>query len=72
MNIRYSEGIRDSGDWDYGILLLSGQIRQNFRDGKWPPPNVLFDIKVDGVPVCVVTKNPISPLFREKVTPQTS
>jgi hypothetical protein len=72
MNIRYSEGIRNSGDWDYGILLLSGQIRQNFRDGKWPPPNVLFDIKVDGVPVCVVTKNPISPLFREKVTPQTS
>ena len=66
MDIHYSEGTLDSEDWDYAILLLSGQTRQDFREGKWPPPNALFDVKVDGVPVCVVTKNPRSPLFREQ------
>ncbi len=66
MNIRYNEETLDADDWDYAILLLNGQSRQDFRDGKWPPPNALFEVKVDGVPVCVITKNPRSPLFRKQ------
>lgn len=65
MNVKYFLDIDAPGDWDYAILRLHNQTLQDLREGKWPPQNILFEIKIDGVPVCAVTKNPNSPLFRE-------
>ncbi len=70
MNLKYSTGPNAPDDWDYAILRLHNQTLQDLREGKWPPPNILFEVKVDGFPVCVVVKNQNSPLFRAGTSPE--
>ncbi|HOW58713.1 MAG TPA: glycosyltransferase family 39 protein [Candidatus Omnitrophota bacterium] len=68
MTIHYSHHARVAPDWDYAIILLQQQTLRDFREGKWPPENSLFEVKVDGVTVCAVTANPKSPLFRKEMS----
>lgn len=44
--------------WDFWLALSRGVDPDNLKNGKWPPPVVLHEVTVDGVPLCAVVKNP--------------
>lgn len=65
MNIRYTQNSLPLPDWDYGIFPLHQQTVSDIQRGAWPPPDTFLEIKVDGITVCAVVKNPRSSLFKE-------
>ena len=65
LNIHLSRSSKNTG-WDYAIYSLNQQTRGEMLLEGWPPLNALYEVKVDGVTVCAVIKNPDSPLSREK------
>lgn len=63
MHIRYNADMLTYERWDYGIFLLNKQTLAEIKGGNWPPANTLHEVKVGGLTVCAVVKNPDSPLF---------
>jgi tetratricopeptide (TPR) repeat protein len=47
---------RDHLDWDYYVAYSRFIEPENLQNGAWPPANVVYTVKVDDVPVCVVIK----------------
>ena len=45
---------RDHLDWDYYVAYSRFIEPENLQNGSWPPGKVLYSLKVDDVPVCVV------------------
>lgn len=52
--IRYYE--RGESDWDYAIVCNTGVSPEQIQNGTFPPKNTVFEIKVDGKPICIVLK----------------
>lgn len=47
---------RGKYDWDYGIFSSTNIDPIQIQKGFWPPLNTIYEVKVDGIPVCVVVK----------------
>lgn len=52
--IRYNE--RGETDWDYAIICNTGIAPEQIQNGTFPPKNTVYQVKVDGKPICVVVK----------------
>lgn len=52
--IRWSE--RGNVDWDYAIICTTGIYPELLRIGTYPPKNTVYEVKVDGRPICIVLK----------------
>lgn len=52
--IRYNE--RGETDWDYAIICNTGISPEQIQNGTFPPKNTVYQVKVDGKPICVVVK----------------
>ena len=52
--IRYNE--RGEVDWDYAIICNTGISPEQIQNGTFPPKNTVYEVKVDGKPICVVIK----------------
>jgi len=52
--IRYDE--MGASDWDYAIVCVTGIAPEMLQNHSFPPKNTVHEIKVDGVPICVVLK----------------
>lgn len=52
--IRYNE--RGETDWDYAIICNTGIPPEQIQNGTFPPKNTVYQVKVDGKPICVVVK----------------
>jgi hypothetical protein len=52
--IRYNE--RGESDWDYAIICNTGIAPEELRNGAFPPKNTVYQVKVDGKPICIVLK----------------
>ncbi len=47
---------RYSKDWDYAILFSRDEDPSKLTSGNWPPPETIYTVKVDGVPIAAVLK----------------
>jgi len=47
---------RGNSDWDYGIFTITGMMPEEIKNENFPPKNTVFQIKVDGKPICLVLK----------------
>jgi len=47
---------RNEQDWDYFITYGRFISPYQLQNGKWPPANVVYSVKIDGVPLGVVIK----------------
>ena len=47
---------RYSKDWDYCILFSRDEDPSVLASGNWPPPETIYTVKVDGVPIAAVLK----------------
>ncbi|MDR3329568.1 MAG: phospholipid carrier-dependent glycosyltransferase [Prevotellaceae bacterium] len=53
--VRWNE--RGNSDWDYAIFSITGINPELLKSAKaFPPKNTAYQIKVDGVPICIVLK----------------
>lgn len=52
--IRYYE--KGNADWDYAIICNTGISPEQLRSGVFPPKNTVYEVKIDGKPICVVLK----------------
>lgn len=52
--IRYNE--RGEVDWDYAIICNTGISPEQIQNRTFPPHNTVYEVKVDGKPICVVIK----------------
>ncbi|MDR2937395.1 MAG: phospholipid carrier-dependent glycosyltransferase [Prevotellaceae bacterium] len=53
--VRWNE--RGNSDWDYAIFTITGMNAELLKNKKaFPPKNTAYQIKVDGVPICIVLK----------------
>jgi Flp pilus assembly protein TadD len=53
--VRWNE--RGFNDWDYAIFTITGMNAELLKNKKaFPPKNTAYQIKVDGVPICIVLK----------------
>ncbi len=52
--IRWAE--RGNVDWDYAMVCVTGIRPETIKNGTFPPKNTVHEVKVDGVPVCIVLK----------------
>lgn len=52
--IRYNE--RGESDWDYAIICNTGIPPEELKNGAFPPKNTVYQVKVDGKPICIVIK----------------
>jgi TPR repeat protein len=52
--VRWSE--KGEFDWDYAIFCNTGIYPSYLLNGGFPPQNTVHQIKVDGVPICIVLK----------------
>ncbi len=49
---------QNRADWDYGIFISRFLDSPALRSGYWPAAaKVIYEVKADGVPLCVVLKN---------------
>ncbi|MBL4715561.1 MAG: tetratricopeptide repeat protein [Bacteroidia bacterium] len=48
---------RNNKHWDYAIFYSRFANRKQLLNKTWPPMGVIYTVKVDDVPVCVVLKN---------------
>ena len=42
--------------WNYAILLSREENAQSLREGKWPPPGAIYQVKADNAVLCAVMK----------------
>ncbi|GHU93843.1 hypothetical protein FACS1894156_1270 [Bacteroidia bacterium] len=48
---------RGFNDWDYGVFNITGMLPELLKNKKaFPPANTAYQIKADGVPICIVLK----------------
>ncbi|MBO7277454.1 MAG: hypothetical protein J6U84_05780 [Bacteroidales bacterium] len=52
--VRWNE--KGEFDWDYAIFCNTGIYPSYLLNGGFPPQNTVHQIKVDGVPICIVLK----------------
>lgn len=52
--IRYYD--RGETNWDYAIICNTGIFPEQLKNGTFPPKNTVYQVKVDGKPICVVVK----------------
>lgn len=52
--LRYYE--RGNYDWDYAIVCNTGIAPEQLKNNTFPPKNTVYEVKVDGKPICVVLK----------------
>ncbi|WP_298548068.1 tetratricopeptide repeat protein [uncultured Aquimarina sp.] len=56
-NLSYVAARQDSPDWEYSIVMLSEAKHNWGLLENWPPNNTVYEVKVDDVTICAVTKN---------------
>ena len=56
-NLVYVTAPPVSPNWDYSIVMLSESKHHREILNVWPPPNSVYEVKVDGLTVCAVVKN---------------
>lgn len=47
---------RSEKDWDYAIFYSRFVDRSQLKNKSWPPKNVVYAVKADGIPLAVVVK----------------
>jgi len=47
---------RGNNDWDYAIFTVTGMSPDMLKSDVFPPANTVHQIKVDGVPICIILK----------------
>jgi tetratricopeptide (TPR) repeat protein len=47
---------RGNNDWDYAIFTITGIMPEELKSEKFPPKNTVYEVKVDGKPICLVLK----------------
>ncbi len=47
---------KNSKNWDYNIITAAYMTPFSLQPERWPPPNTIFTIDVDKVPICAVLK----------------
>jgi tetratricopeptide (TPR) repeat protein len=47
---------RGNSDWDYGIFTITGMMPEEIKNENFPPKNTVYQVKVDGKPICLVLK----------------
>jgi len=47
---------RGNSDWDYAIFTVTGMSPDMLKSDMFPPANTVHQIKVDGVPICIILK----------------
>jgi tetratricopeptide (TPR) repeat protein len=47
---------RGNSDWDYGIFTITGMMPEEIKSAHFPPKNTVYQVKVDGKPICLVLK----------------
>lgn len=52
--VRWSE--KGESDWDYAIFCNTGIPPEELQNGSFPPANTVYQVKVDGKPICIVLK----------------
>ncbi|WP_322289836.1 hypothetical protein [Aquimarina sp. 2201CG5-10] len=56
-NLDYVVAHKESKNWDYSVVMLSeAKLYKSLLDN-WPPENTVYEVKVDDLAICVVTKN---------------
>ena len=55
--IQYVQAPENSTDWDYSIQMTAEAKYNHDLLFHWPPPGMVYEVKVDGIPVSAVIKN---------------
>lgn len=63
VTVRYPEMLQGIDDWDYAITLPNKWALSEIQKGNWPPPNTLYEVKVEDTTICTVVMNPKSVLL---------
>ena len=53
----YRMSPKENPNWDFWLTLSRGVDPANLQNGSWPPPVVLHEVVVDGIPLCAVVQN---------------
>ena len=57
MNLKFVKADYVDGNWDFSIVMFAEAKHFPDRLVHWPPPNTVYEEKVDNVCVCAVIKN---------------